>query len=85
MGHVLPGEEEPRPTFVGVAGSEEGGEPPTLNQALESAAERAIAAGLIKPGPQGTAWFELTFVEVELGNQHPRTFKAGVTYIPPGG
>lgn len=81
MGHVLPGEEEPRLTFVGVAGSEEGGDAPTLNQALESAAERAIAAGLIGDGR--TAWFDLTFVEVELGNQHPRTFKAGVTYKPP--
>jgi hypothetical protein len=83
MGHVLPGEEEPRPTFVGIAGSEEGGEPPTLNQALESAAGRAIDAGLIGPGR--TAWFDISFIEVELGNQHPRTFKAGVTWKPPDG
>lgn len=81
MGKVMPGEEEPRKTFVGIAVGD-GGQPPTLNEALESAAERAIAAGIIST--ERTAWFDISFIEVELGNQHPRTFKVAVTQKPPG-
>ncbi len=82
MGKVRPGERKPRLTFVGIAESV-GEEPPTLNEALESAALKAIAAGVISKGKK--AWFDISFVEVELGNQHPRTFKVGVTQKPPGG
>ena len=82
MGEVLEGEPEPRLVFVGEAGSSAEGEAPTLNEALESAAGKAIQAGLI--GPERTAWFDIAFVEVELGNQHPRTYKVGVTPKIPG-
>lgn len=86
MGTVKPGEEEPRRTFVGIATHSEEGEAPTLNEALESAAEKAIHAGLIAPNSNQTVWFDITFIEVELGNQHPRTFKVGVTQqLPPPG
>lgn len=81
MGKVLPGEREPRPTFVGIAEGE-GSDPPTLNEALESAAGKAIEAELISGTT--TAWFDISFIEVELGNQHPKTFKVGVTLQPPG-
>jgi hypothetical protein len=78
---MRPGEEHPRRVFVGIAEAEDG-VPPTLNEALESAAGLAIDAELIDS--VRTAWFEIAFIEVELGNQHPRTMKVGVTPIPEG-
>jgi len=71
-------------SFVGIATSERGGDPPTLNEALESAAGAAIEAGLIEAGSGQTAWFEISSIAVELGNQHPRTFSVVVTYQGPG-
>jgi hypothetical protein len=50
-----------------------------LNEALQSAAEQAIEAGLVGPGQ--TAWVRITFIDVELANQHPRTVRVGVTPI----
>jgi hypothetical protein len=87
MGTVQPARDT-RPTFVGVAKAE-GEEPPTLNEALESAALKAMAyheefGGEPLIGGERTAWFDVSFVRVELGNQHPRTFKVGVTYDGPG-
>lgn len=82
MGTVLPAEKSPRRIFVGVAKSK-GKVPPTLNEALESAAKKAISAHLISKTK--TAWFDVAFIEVELGNQHPRTFKVGVTPQEPVG
>lgn len=84
---VEPGENT-RPTFVGVAKAI-GEEPPTLNEALESAALKAMAyheefGGDPLIDAHRTAWFDISFVRVELGNQHPRTFSVGVTYKPPG-
>ncbi len=73
MGTVHPGER--REIFVGEARAE-GHDPPTLNEALESAAGQAIEAGII--GGDQTAWFDILSVEVELGNQHPRTFRVKV-------
>ncbi len=75
MGKVIRAK-KPLRTFVGVATSQHG-EPPTLNEALESAAGAAIRAGVISS--TRTAWFDLTAVEVELGNQHPRTLRVKVT------
>ena len=88
MGTVQPGGNT-RPTFVGVAKAESE-EPPTLNEALESAALKAMAyheefGGDPLISADRTAWFDISFVKVELGNQHPRTFNVGVTYERPGG
>lgn len=67
-------------TFVGVSHAIQGGEPAKLSEAFASAAEQAIAAGVIGEGPGGkTAWFEVTKLEVELGNQHPKTVSVTVT------
>ena len=76
MGTVGPGEQ--RTIFVGEAraSSEDHEGAPTLNEALESAAGQAIEAGIIGPGR--TAMFDVLFIEVELGNQHPRTYRIGV-------
>jgi hypothetical protein len=84
---VEPG--ETRPTFVGVATATDG-VAPTLNEALESAALKAMGHRLENEDENlisgaKTAWFDISFVKVELGNQHPRTFKVGVTYDPSGG
>ena len=83
MGTVKPGEEQPRKVYVGIAEHRDG-EAPTLNEALESAAGKVIEAGLIEEGSDQTVWFDISFVQVELGNQHPRTYKVGVTQqLPP--
>ena len=80
MGRV--GDSELRPVIIGVAEAD-GEEPPTLNEALESAALRAIEEGFIT-NERPKVWFKIKFVEVELGNQHPRTMKVGVTPIGGG-
>lgn len=74
-------------TIIGVAEAD-GRDAPTLNDALESAAGKAIELGIIKRAGEGepqTAWFDITFVEVQLGNQHPKAIKIGVTPQLPGG
>jgi hypothetical protein len=77
------------PTIVGEAEAA-GGEAPTLNDALESAAAKAIELGIIRRAddPESeapeTVWFDIRFVEVELGNQHPKAIKVGVTPQPGG-
>jgi len=77
MGEPARGSE--KRTFVGVSVAS-GGESAKLSEAFASAAEQAIEAGVIGEGPDGTtAWFEVTRLEVELGNQHPKTVKATVT------
>ena len=53
-----------------------------LNEALASAAEQAIEAGLVGPGKN--AWVRITFIDVELANQHPRTVRVGVSVIAGG-
>lgn len=80
MGRV--GDGELRPIIVGVAEAD-GEVPPTLNEALESAALKAIEEGIIT-NQRPKVWFKIKFVEVELGNQHPRTMKVGVTPIGGG-
>lgn len=65
-------------TFFGVSKAV-GDNPAELTEAFASAAGQAIAAGVIGEGPEGrTAWFEVTRLEVELGNQHPKTVKVTV-------
>ena len=73
-------------TFVGISkavGNEEEN-PETLdvaklNEALQSAAAQAIAAGLV--AKDKTAWVRISFLDVELANQHPKTVRVGVTPI----
>ena len=69
-------------TFFGVSHGEEGN-PAKLSEALGSAAAEAIRAGLVGGGK--TAWFDITTLEVELANQHPKTFRVGVTPKEGGG
>ena len=71
-----PGQGGERRTFFGVSnGTSES--PAKLSEALSSAAQQAIEADLVGSGK--TAWFDITSLEVELANQHPKTFKVGVT------
>lgn len=83
MGTVGPGEQ--RTIFIGEAraSSEAHEDAPTLNEAFESAAGQALEAGIIGPGQ--TAMFDVLFIEVELGNQHPRTYRVGVAEQGGGG
>ncbi len=88
MGKVEPAGNT-RPTFVGIAKAD-GDQAPTLNEALESAALKAMAyheefGGDPLIDSVRRAWFDISFVQVELGNQHPRTFSVGVTYDRPSG
>jgi hypothetical protein len=81
----VPGTGETVQTFVGVSDAVgEDDKPETLdvaklNEALQSAAAQAIAAGLVGPGK--TAWVRISFLDVELANQHPKTVRVGVTPI----
>jgi hypothetical protein len=67
-------------TFFGVSTGTKGN-PAKLSEALSSAAAEAIRAGLV--GGEQTAWFDITSLEVELANQHPKTFRVGVTQRDP--
>lgn len=84
MGRVIRGETVT--SFIGVSeaidtrGDAEGGlDVAKLNEALASAAEQAIEAGLV--APDKTAWIRITFIDVELANQHPKTVRVGVSVI----
>jgi hypothetical protein len=48
-----------------------------LSEALASAAQQAINAGIVGPGK--TVWVRLDFIDIELANQHPKTVRIGVT------
>lgn len=74
MGEPGPGGEGR--TFFGVSTGTER-DPAKLSEALSSAAAAAIEAGLV--GGEKTAWFDVTSIEVELANQHPKTLRVGVT------
>jgi hypothetical protein len=83
MGEVAPGMTVE--TFVGVSKAidrrdqDEGLDVAKLNEALQSAAQLAIDAGLV--GPDKTAWVRIDFIDVELANQHPKTVRVGVRPI----
>jgi hypothetical protein len=84
MGRV--GQGETVTSFIGVSeavdtrGESEGGlDVAKLNEALASAAQQAIDAGLV--ASDKTAWVRITFIDVELANQHPRTVRVGVSVI----
>jgi hypothetical protein len=74
MGKVAPGSE--RRTFVGRSDGTRD-DPAKLSEALQSAADQIVEAQLVS-GDQ-TMWFDVTSLEVEIANQHVKTFKAGVT------
>ncbi len=76
MGKSLPGEE--RRSFVGISEAESETRPATLDEALYSAAEQAVRAGVVtKDG--GPVWYDVASLQVEIANQHIRTFKVIVT------
>ena len=70
-------------TYIGISRAANGVSA-KLSEAFESAAGAALRAHLIGEGPTGqTKWFQVTMLEVELGNQHPKTVKVGVTLKDP--
>lgn len=74
MGKVVPGSE--RRTFVGRSeGTPD--DPARLDEALQSAADDIVRAGIVS-GDQ-PVWFSVTSLEVEMANQHVKTFRVGVT------
>ena len=76
---VLPGGE--KKVYVGE--SEGDSEyPATLDEALESAASKVVRDGLVS-GDE-TAWFDITEMQVEIGNQHVKTYRVTVTPRPSG-
>lgn len=83
MGEPVPGETVQ--TFIGVSRAidkrdqDEGIDVAKLSEALSSAAEQAIEAGLVGPGK--TVWVRVSFLDIELANQHPKTVRIGVTPI----
>ena len=63
-------------TFVGISeGTDE--DPATLDEALLSAAAKIVGEGVVTSGEP--RWFTVTSLEVEIGNQHVKTFKASVS------
>jgi hypothetical protein len=85
MGRPRPNPPDPVQTFFGESEAFEGN-PAKLSEAFESAAGKLIEAKLIgpdAPDPTATVWLQVTTLEVELGNQHPKTVRVGVTPIPP--
>jgi hypothetical protein len=71
-----PGQGGELQTFFGISEGTRGN-PAKLSEALSSAAAAAIDAGLVSK--DRSAWFTITSLEVELANQHPKTFRVGVT------
>ena len=72
-------------TYIGISEAD-GGVGAKLSEAFESAAGELIKDNLIgpdAPNPDATVWLQVTMLQVELGNQHPRTVKVGVAPIPP--
>lgn len=71
-----PSEGEEQRTFVGVSEGTEG-DPATLDEALLSAAEKIVREGLVQS--ERPQWFTVTGLEVEISNQHVKTFKVSIT------
>jgi hypothetical protein len=72
---VLPGRDFR--AFVGesVEGTQD--EPALLRQALESAAAAAVASGDVTP--DRTVVYDVIHMEVEIANQHVRTYRVIIT------
>jgi hypothetical protein len=86
VGKVLRGTVDSEGILVGRATFDED-KHPTLSEALESAAGVAMDLDppLIRRGTDDVYRFRVAYIDVELGNQHPRTMSVGVTAIGPGG
>jgi hypothetical protein len=67
-----------RTAFVGVSEGGTPDDPASLNAALVDAAEKAVKAGAVSKD-NGPVWYEISRLQVEIANQHIRTFKATVT------
>ena len=77
-----PGNAEERRSFVGISTGMHGNSA-TLDEALASAAEKIVNSELVTP--EKTVWFDLSGLEVEIGNQHVKTYKATLTEKGEGG
>jgi len=66
-------------------GRSEGDEknPATLDEALMSAAEQAVDSEVVNR--EQSVWFDIVSLEVEIGNQHVKTYVAGLTQQGGGG
>ena len=86
MGKVLRGTVDSEGNFVGRATFDEDNRHPTLSEALESAAGVAMDQDppLIRRGTDDVYRFRVAYIDVELGNQHPRTMHVAVTSLGPG-
>lgn len=76
MGKPTKGSE--RRTFVGESEGYSKENPAKLSEALQSAADEAVAAGVVsqKGGP---VWYDITGMQVEIANQHIKTYRVIVT------
>lgn len=71
-----PRAEGERRAFVGMSRGAEG-DPASLNDALSNAAAAAVEGGAVtKDRP---AWYDIAGMQVEIANQHIRTFRVIVT------
>ncbi len=52
-------------------------DPATLDEALMSAAEQAVESGTVDR--ERSVWFDIVQLEVEIGNQHVKTYKVGIS------
>ena len=69
-----------RRAFVGISPGGTPDDPASLHVALADAAERAVRAGAVtKDAP---VWYEVSRLQVEMANQHVRTF---VVHLTPSG
>ena len=66
-----------RRSFVGISSGGTPDDPASLHAALADAAEHAVRAGAVtKDAP---VWYEISRLQVEMANQHVRTFSATIT------
>ena len=75
MGEPTKGSE--RRTFVGESRGDET-DPASLNDALKSAATEAVERGAVSR-EGGPVWYDIAGMQVEIANQHIRTFRVIVT------
>ena len=72
-----PGQGRERRTFFGVSNEHERESGKAQRGAEQCGCSKRSRQ--TSSGPEKTAWFDITSMEVELANQHPKTFKVGVT------
>ncbi len=67
-----------RRSFVGVSEGGTPDDPASLHVALLDAAKKAVVAKAVT-GDGGPVWYEISRLQVQIANQHIRTFRATVT------